>query len=267
MFLSNNPQSRWENDGSGTTGTPPQDLSWQGLVTRAATHELYAARHADPAGGCALLLGHGLARGRALLWVRHDALIGETGAPYAPGVSELGLDVSDLILVRARHPSCALQAALEGARCPALGAVIVEIRGETTSYDLTASRRLALAAKTSGTPVFIVRSAAEPQPSAAETRWLVRPAPSGALAANAPGDPRLALTLLRARNGRDGLCFHLEWNRDAKRFLVRAGETNAAAIPSPGEPGPAPLPRRVVPVSFDRPDPPRSPERRFARTG
>lgn len=249
-----------------TTG-PSAGATWQDLVARAATHELYAARQADMAGmaGCAAMLGQKLAQGRPLLWVRHDALKAEAGEPYASGFSELGLDPAQMMLLRARDAPSALQAGLEGARCSGLGAVIIELWGETRAYDLTASRRLALAAKASGTPVFILRTTARPQPSAAETRWLVQAAPSVALAANAPGNPCFALTLLRTRNGQEGLHCHLEWNRDARTFLAREAARPMAGIPRRAIP--AALPCRLVSLSLDRPGPPLGEKEPSSRLG
>jgi protein ImuA len=198
------------------------------------------------------------------LWVRHGAHDREAGAPYPAGLAELGIDPSRMLLVRARDVQSALQAGLEGARCASLGAAIIELWGESSLYDLTASRRLALAARASGSCVLIVRSAAAPHPSAAETRWLARAAPSRRLAANAPGRPAFYLSLLRGRHGQEGLNHHLEWNRDAQRFEHRPGDAGQAfdsgqafrdIQPAAGRP--APLPGLVVSVSFDRQNPPR----------
>jgi protein ImuA len=219
-----------------------------------ALHEFYAPAEADGVSLSALAMLLGLKDGkRATLWVRHEALAGEAGTPYPAGLAELGVDPARLLLVRARDVPSALQAGLEGARCAALGAVTVEFRGEARAYDLTASRRLALAAKASGVPVFLLRIGAKAVPSAAETRWLARAAPSRALAAKAPGPPAFHLTLLRARNGQEGEQHHLEWNRDAQRFENRFMDREPGTRPAAGPA--APLPRFVVPLSFDRPRP------------
>lgn len=220
-------------------------------LTRGALHEFYASTGADDVSLAALAMMLGLENGKlATLWVRHGALAAETGAPYPAGLAELGVDPARLLLVQVRDVSSALQAGLEGARCAALGAVIVEFRGEARAYDITASRRLALAAKASGVPVFLLRSGAKVAASVAETRWLARAAPSRALATRAPGHPAFHLILLRARNGQEGEQHHLEWNRDAsrfeKRFMDREPGTRPAAGPT------SPLSRFVVPVSFDR---------------
>ncbi len=203
-------------------------------------HEFYGVSSA-----CAMLAPAALAlaasaRRPAVLWVRQSLVTRETGAPCGRGLSEFGLAAEKAILVHVRDARAALQAGLEGARCPALGAVAIELWGETKTYDLTASRRLALAARTAGTPVFLTRLAAAPQASAADTRWLAGPAPSRPFAANAPGPPVLALTLLRARSGaydgkgaqhtqehRENSKFELEWDRDARRYMLRSSRATA----------------------------------------
>jgi len=215
-----------------------------------ALHEFYADRSSDAAALCGLALASSgaVAQGRSLLWVRHAMLDHEQGAPYAPGVDSCGIASSSMILVRLREEVGVLQAAFEGARCTGLGAVVVELWGEARAYDLTASRRLAMAARKSGVPVLMARVAATPAPSAAETRWRVRAMPSRALAANAPGNPAFAMTLLRARNGQEGQHLHLEWDRDARTLVT---------LPAGGSDGPVIRPAAVSgalgPVSFDRP--------------
>jgi protein ImuA len=225
-------------------------------------HEFYAAAHADAAclSGCALMLGRA-AKPTPYLWVRHGDGDREVGSPCPAGLRELNTDPAQAILVLSRDPASALQAALEGARTPHLGAVIVELWGEAPAYDLTASRRIALAAKTSGVLVLMMRTAATPTPSAAETRWRVCAAPSRALAAQSPGHPAFEMTLLRARNGREGLRYCVEWDRDAGQFISRIQRD--AGIPVRGFPssGHSALSGALVPVSFDRsgtsPIPPR----------
>ena len=219
-------------------------------LARAALHEFYAAAEADAPTmtGMALACAVLAAGTRPVLWVRHELLDLEAGAPYPPGLAEFGIDPTRLTLVRARDAPAALQAGLDGARCAALGAAVIEIRGEAKALDLTASRRLALAARASGACVLLARSGAQPQPSAAETRWHVRSAPSRALAANAPGNPAFSLSLLRHRGGLAPGQWHLEWNRDRACFE----ETAASGAIATGSG--APLSLGVVAVSFDRPD-------------
>ena len=205
-------------------------------------HEIYAATQADAPclSGAALMLAQGLGR-QGCLWVRHAGQ-GETGAPSTLGVAELGINPARVVLLRVREAGDALQAGLEGAACHALDAVIVELWGEAKAYDLVASRRLVLAAKASGVPVLVARAAARPMPSAAQTRWQMRALPSRALAAKAPGAPALEWTLLRARNGQEGLRYCVEWDRDARQFIP-------CCLPYAAERHSATLSGVVVPVS------------------
>lgn len=223
-------------------------------------HEFYAAIHMDAAclSGCALMLGQAV-RPAPYLWIRHGDGDREAGSPCPAGLRELNTDPAQAILVLSRDPASALQAALEGARTPHLAAVIVELWGAAPAYNLTASRRLAVAAKASGVLVLMMRVAAAPTPSAAETRWRVRAAPSRALAANAPGNPAFEITLLRARNRQEGLCYCVEWDRDARKLFSRFFPGIGDALIQP-----APLSGAVVPVSFDRPGAPPDELRRQA---
>jgi protein ImuA len=225
---------------------------------RAALHEFHAATEADAAAatGFALAVALTIDRAHPLVWVRQDFQDVETGVPYPPGLAAFGLDPAAIIRVRARDAAAALQAGLEAARHPSGGVAFIELWGETRAFDLTASRRLALAAKASGVTVLMARGGASPQPSAAETRWQVRAAPSRALAANAPGHPAFVARLLRHRGGLEGREWSLEWNRDARRLEARrveAGRSGDAAPARAAPGGAAPLSRAVVSVSADRP--------------
>ena len=105
----------------------------------------------------------------------------------------------------------------------ALGALIMEIPGTVKVLDLAASRRLVLAAAESGVTAFLLRCSAEPEPSAAETRWLVRAARSDNQNENW-GRPLFEAALVRNRHGRTGQWL-MEWNGDdgnssARRILA-----------------------------------------------
>ncbi len=155
---------------------------------------------------------------RPIIWVRQDFLDCEAGRLDAHGLTAFGLDPSRLILVRARDPEQALRAAGDAVRCPALGAVLLEPWGEPKALDLTATRRLALRAGASGVTFFLLRMAPRPSPSVAVTRWLVRPLLSTPLAADAPGAPAFAVTLLRHRGGLNGHGWNLEWDHESCSF-------------------------------------------------
>ena len=235
-------------------GIPSLDEALNGGLAQAALHEVYAAEVADIAAATGFALGLALRVGlgeagaseRPILWARQDFVDAEAGRLHAPGLNELGLDPARLLLVRARDGEGVLRAGAEGARCPALGAVLIEPWGEPRMFDLTASRRLALAAEGSGVPVLLLRVAAAEAPSAARTRWQVRALASRALEANAPGAPAFALRLLRQRGGAAEREWRVEWDRDRHRFAERSLFDRASRT----DHGP-PLSRPLVPLSGD----------------
>jgi protein ImuA len=148
-----------------------------------------------------------------VLWcrpARHEA-----GVPYGPGLAEFGLGPDRLILVDTNKPRETLWAMEEGLRCRHLAAVV----GEEATPDLTASRRLQLAAETGGTLGIVLPPARiRPQTSAALTRWKVTALPSKP-EAGGPGRPRWNVALMRCRGGGGGE-WALEWEHEALRFAV-----------------------------------------------
>jgi protein ImuA len=189
-------------------------------LAKGALHEVHAARAEDAASAIAFTatLAMQAATTRTLAWVRGDRPHRSAGQLYPPGLAELGLDPARLLLVRPRDAVGVLRATLEAARCPAVGAVLAELWGEVKGFDLTASRRLSLAAVQSGVTVLLARIAARAIPTAAQTRWLVRSIPSVPLEANAPGMPGFGIVLQRHRGGAAEAAWHMEWDRDQQRF-------------------------------------------------
>src|SRR5713101_7901709 len=137
------------------------------------------------------------------------------------GLTELGLDPRLLVTVRAADVDTALRTAADALACDALGAVVLEVWGEARQLDLVASRKLTLAAQASGVTGLLLRLAAEPQPSTAETRWIVRAAhsPSAAplMPAAAWGAPVFDAQLVRNRHGPVGRWI-MEWKCDECLF-------------------------------------------------
>ena len=187
-----------------------------------------------------------------LLWVCDPLVRREAGLPHAPGLWQFGLDPARVILVLARRPEEALWAMEEGARCPALAAVVGEFHGFVRALDLTASRRLSLRAQESGVPVFLLRHGAAAEPGAALTRWRTAPAASGPVAL-APGGnetgmgrhpfiglPRWRAALDRNREGSSAR-LTLEWSHAASRLAAPAASdalvSATAAGPDPAASG------------------------------
>jgi protein ImuA len=211
------------------------DAALGGGLARAALHEVLAEA-ADRAAALAVALGLAgrAAAGRTMLWVRQDAP--GAGRPHPPGLAALGLDPARLLLVRAADMAGVLRAGADGARCAALGAVLIEPAGAGRGFDLTASRRLSLAAQGSGVFTLLLR-AGPATPSAAQTRWLVAGRPSRALAANAPGAPAFALRLLRHRQGLGEQGWMVEWDHAERGFressLSRPAPASGAVVAFP----------------------------------
>jgi protein ImuA len=187
------------------------DAALGGGLALAGCHEIYG----PAATALALMLALASARSGPILWLADPR--GDDGRLYGAGLVELGGDPGRVWLVAAGAALPMLRAAAEAQRCAALACLVIEA-GSASAVDLTVTRRLQLAASASGVFTLLLR-AGPPRPSAALTRWQARAAPARRLAANAPGPPRLALTLERQRGGPADLYLELEWDRDRRRFL------------------------------------------------
>lgn len=207
-----------------------------GGLRRAALHEIYPAdglNDAAASGGFGLGLALRAGGTRPLVWIRQDVVDAEIGRPHGVGLAAFGADPDRLILVRAANQIGGLQAAREALRCPPVGAVLLEFWGASRALDLTATRRLALAAGQSGVTLFTIRLGACPAPSAATTRWSVAAAASIPLEANAPGRPAFAITLLRHRAGLPGRTWHVEWDCDRVSFVDPAPPLSRPVVSVP----------------------------------
>jgi protein ImuA len=185
-----------------------------------ALHEIHAATTPDATAalGFALGLARRAAPDRAMVW-GVQAMAGlETGHVHGPGLRELGLDPGRVVLVRVKEMKDLLAAGEEALACGAVGAVMLTAWGEAKAMSLTASRRLSMAAAQGRSAAILVRLAAQPQPSAAETRWRVKAALSRALEAEAPGHPTFEIELLRHRLGAQPRSWIMEWNRERGVF-------------------------------------------------
>ncbi len=208
-------------------GHDDADLCLDGGLVRASLHEVFAAKgHAPAAIGFALGLAARASGGRHLFWIRQDFAALEQGEIAGSGVQSLGLPPSRLLLLRVADAKSALRAAADGLSCASLGAVLIELSGQAKVLDLTARRRLSLAAAAKGVTAILLRLDATPEASAAETRWHVRAAPSSPLAENW-GAPCFDAELTRHRHGGLGR-WTMQWDIDHGCF---ASENRAPAHP------------------------------------
>lgn len=229
----------------GIDGGGPIDLALGGGLARGCVHEAFAASpdHAAGAAGFVAIIAQLL--GGLVFWLRLGDAQRRGGLLHGPGLAEMGCDPARLILGVLPDPLSLLRAAAEIARCNAISVAVVELWGDPRPLDLTASRRLALAAESSGVTVLMLRIGAEPSPSAARSRWSVASAPAAPLAANAPGHPTFDLELLRQRGRPAGGRWRMEWNRDLGCFEQKAPLSGAVLpFPAGGSPDPDPVRHR-----------------------
>ncbi|HEY2446391.1 MAG TPA: hypothetical protein VGI20_11710 [Rhizomicrobium sp.] len=206
-------------------GHAAADLCLKGGVQKGTLHEIFPAAAGDEAAasGFAAALSARVAARKRMLWIRHDFAALEEGELSALGLLELGLDPTQMLLLRAADAGSVLRAAGDALSCKALGAVVMEIPGTPKILDLAASRRLVLASAQTGVTVFLLRPMAEPDASAAETRWLIRAACSSDKNENW-GSPLFETDLVRNRHGRTGH-WVMEWSCDDGHF--RAADSGA----------------------------------------
>src|SRR3984893_15039869 len=185
-------------------GHPDADATLQGGLALATRHKIFAeGRQSAAATGFVAGFARRVAARRPLVWIRQDFTEIETGALSMSGLAELGLDPRLVVTVRAADVDAALRTAADALACDALGAIVLEVWGPARQLDLVASRKLTLAARASGVTGLLLRGGAEPSPSAAKTRWIVRGAhpPPATPSRPAWGAPMFDAQLVRNRHG------------------------------------------------------------------
>lgn len=193
-----------------------------------ALHEV-APSGTDMAEDCAATLFLAGIAARAwgpVLWVvrRRDL--------FAPGLSQVGLDHQRLIYAEARDDAELLAVMEEGLRHRGLGAVI----GEAKRADMTATRRLQLAAEGGRTIALLMKRHAREDsdpigmPSAAVTRWRIGCAPSAPLPVEGIGRARWRVALVRQKGG-EGFEQLLEACDATGRLALPAALGNRASAP------------------------------------
>jgi protein ImuA len=217
-------------------GHAPADACLGGGLRQGALHEVFAAGDEAAASGFALALARRvLGPHRWLVWVRQDFSALEAGEIHAAGLLELGIDPARTLCVHAPDAKSVLRAGAEALACKGVGAAILEPWGEANAFDLVASRRLTLGAQQQHVTAIVLRFAADPSPSAAETRWCVRAASSGD---EDWGKPRFEAELTRNRHGNTGR-WTMEW--DANDGIFRTADRGALAAAPADRPGEAAL--------------------------
>ncbi|MEM8787093.1 MAG: hypothetical protein AAGE76_02420 [Pseudomonadota bacterium] len=218
-------------------GRAPARLPWgvEGIDARIggglvvpALHEFRAAQARDIGAATGVLIGllTALMRtaGKRLLWVSDPAAVADAGLLYPDGLAQFGLDPAVITQVFPVDVKTALWAADEGARCPDLAAVVLQIKGNPARLDRLATRRLMLRSQASGVMVLILRQSGVEEAGAAQTRWRIAPRPARAEPGltGCVGWPHVTLVLERCRSGQTG-AWALQW--DPKRKVFDHGQS------------------------------------------
>ena len=172
---------------------------------------------------------------RPVLWCRLSAEAREWGRLYGHGLEALGLARQRLLTVTLNRPAAILWTLEEALRSAALAGVIADVG---SSLDLTAVRRLMLAANEGGTPGLLLFPAPPHGATAARSRWIVAAKASAPppFDEKAPGAPAWNLRLVRCRGGRPGQWF-VEWSHATHRFALAPAVSGRTA--DPGDAGDA----------------------------
>jgi len=213
-------------------GIASLDQALAGGLACGALHEIGpAAPLQDGAvAGFAMALAVRALGGRGqVVWIQPDFTVTEAGALYGPGLDLMGLPMERLVILRVPRPRDALWAMEEALKCRAVGAVVAEVAREAA--DLTATRRLALAAREGGGLGLILHpnvvSDGKPlcsqplcrQPSTATTRWEVASARGERDRFGGLGPTTFALSLVKNRRGRTGQ-WRLSWDHHECTFAT-----------------------------------------------
>ena len=171
-----------------------------GGLALGALHEVAGGGNGAIDGAAAALFTAGIAaraRGKVLWCITRPDL-------FAPAFAQAGLLPDRVIYVEAGDEKSILACFEEGLRHGGLGAVVAEV----ARLSMTASRRLQLAAESSGAIGIAIRrwrrqteAADFGQPTASVTRWRVSALPSAQLPVPGVGRARWQLELIRCRAG------------------------------------------------------------------
>ena len=220
----------------------PIDAALGGGLACGALHEFapIAPIHLASTSGFAMALAaRAGGERRQVLWIATDYAVCEGGGPYGPGLDLFGLVPARLLVLRVGKPVDVLWAMEEALRCRALACVIAELTGDGVVANLTATRRLALAAREGVSAQnsgfgLLVRHKVTAMPSAAATRWEIAAASSQPDAYGGLGRARFDLSLRKNRRGASGRWI-IEWDHHERAFQQA-------------------VPVAVAAPAFDRPD-------------
>lgn len=200
-------------------GVSTIDAVLQGGLAPASLHEVAPATMRDfgaAVGFVFALAARAAGDGRNTLWIQTDFAALESGNIYGPGCDLFGLPARQLLILKVSRPLDAVWAMEEALKSAALASVITELPNDGSIADLTATRRLTLAAREGGGFGFLFRHRPSPLTSA-ETRWEVAAAPSDPDAFGGLGRTAFALSLIKNRHGPTGR-WPVAWDHHERRF-------------------------------------------------
>ena len=182
-------------------------------------HEIAPAAplYLGAAAGFALALAARAKTHKHALWIQSDFAGHEAGPLYGPGLTALGLSMQRLLFLRVAHPADVLWAMEESLKSRVLSAVIAELTEDGAAADLTATRRLTLAARDGGGLGLLLRHRISPEPSAAATRWSVAAAPGLTDSFGGLGRTAFSLSLVKNRRGPLGR-WTMQWDHHECSF-------------------------------------------------
>jgi protein ImuA len=201
----------------------PIDDALGGGLALGALHELSPAlpAHAGAAAGFALALAAlAQTQGRRVLWMQSAFARTEAGAPYGPGLDCFGLPMDRLVVLDVARGSEMLWAMEEALKCRA-GMIVIAEFYDDGPVDLTAMRRLSLAARAGEGLGLLLRHRTSSAPSIAVTRWEIASTSSGRDRYGGLGRTAFALSLTKNRYGPCGRWI-LTWDHHAYAFLSAA---------------------------------------------
>lgn len=158
-------------------------------IAKGALHEVRGVAHPDRTAALGFLMAliarlqgardeAGHLDTRPLLWCEQVSGTLDFGPLYGPGLASFGLGPERFVVARVKTTAELLWAMEEGVRCGALSSV-VGCFGPKAGMDLTASRRLQLAAERTGTTVFLNRQPSDSLATVARSRWVIATRISG----------------------------------------------------------------------------------------
>jgi protein ImuA len=212
-------------------GVSAIDHALGGGLARGSLHEIAPAApiHFASAYGFALsLAARATKASRTTLLIQPDFAAAEGGELYGAGLDLFGLSCARLLILRVCRARDALFAMEEALKCHAVAAVIAEMIEDAPAADLTATRRLSLAARESGGFPLLLRHRVSDIPSAAATRWTIAATSGPRDAFGGIGRTAFLLSLTKNRRGQCGR-WTLTWNHHDGSLASAADPVGLAA--------------------------------------